>query len=320
MASKTSRVLTVSRSRIHSAAGTISVLAVLSATLSGCERGVLDPAGPVSAGERVILLDSLAIMLAIVVPTILCTLGFCLVVSRHESARSSTRRSGRTPVASSFWSGPFRRSSSCFSAASPGSAPMTSIPPKPLSAQREPLEVQVVALDWKWLFIYPEQHIASINRLVAPVGTPVHFRLTSASVMNVFFVPQLGSEIYAMNGMVDRTQSTGRSRRHIPRAGRPDQRRWFFGYDLRHARSLPAASFPSGSVPRKRTGRRSMRRHTACCCGSPRTSNPIRIGLSPRDLFEAIASRHLPPGEGPRITQPGARPRSTKGGMTCSAN
>ena len=59
-----------------------------------------------------------------------------------------------------------------------------------------------MALDWKWLFIYPEQHVASVNRLVAPVGTPVHFRLTSASVMNVFFVPQLGSEIYAMNGMV----------------------------------------------------------------------------------------------------------------------
>ena len=77
-----------------------------------------------------------------------------------------------------------------------------------------------MALDWKWLFIYPEQHIASVNRLVAPVGTPVHFRLTSASVMNVFFVPQLGSEIYAMNGMVTRTQSPGGPRRHIPRPGR----------------------------------------------------------------------------------------------------
>ncbi len=63
--------------------------------------------------------------------------------------------------------------------------------------------MQVVSLDWKWLFIYPDQKVASVNELVAPAGTPVHFTLTSASVMNAFFVPQLGSMIYTMNGMAD---------------------------------------------------------------------------------------------------------------------
>ncbi len=60
----------------------------------------------------------------------------------------------------------------------------------------------MVSLDWKWLFIYPEQGVATVNQLVVPAGVPVHFSLTSASVMNTFFVPQLGSMIYTMNGMV----------------------------------------------------------------------------------------------------------------------
>src|SRR5262249_18358978 len=66
----------------------------------------------------------------------------------------------------------------------------------------KPLDVQVVSLDWKWLFIYPDQGVASVNRLVLPVGTPVRFQLTSASVMTAFFIPRLGSMIYTMNGMV----------------------------------------------------------------------------------------------------------------------
>jgi cytochrome o ubiquinol oxidase subunit II len=61
--------------------------------------------------------------------------------------------------------------------------------------------VDVVSLDWKWLFIYPAHGVASLNRLVVPVGTPIRFRLTSTNVMNSFFVPQLGSQIYTMPGM-----------------------------------------------------------------------------------------------------------------------
>ena len=75
-------------------------------------------------------------------------------------------------------------------------------PPRALALQiTEPLEVQVVSLDWQWLFIYPGQHIASLNHLVLPAGVPVRFSLTSTSVMNSFFIPQLGSQIYTMAGM-----------------------------------------------------------------------------------------------------------------------
>ena len=74
-------------------------------------------------------------------------------------------------------------------------------PAKPIASESTALEIEVVSLDWKWLFIYPEQGVASVNRLVVPAGRPLHFSLTSASVWNSFFVPQLGSQIYAMNGM-----------------------------------------------------------------------------------------------------------------------
>ena len=77
-------------------------------------------------------------------------------------------------------------------------------PRKPLASAVKPVRVQVVSLDWKWLFIYPDQGIASVNQLTVPVGTPVSFELTSSGVMNSFFVPQLGSQIYTMAGMVTR--------------------------------------------------------------------------------------------------------------------
>src|SRR5437867_7589224 len=77
-------------------------------------------------------------------------------------------------------------------------------PRAPIPANADPLRVDVVALDWKWLFIYPDMGIGAVNQLVIPAGTPVHFRLTSATVMNSFFIPQLGSQIYTMGGMTTR--------------------------------------------------------------------------------------------------------------------
>src|SRR5262249_29637328 len=75
-------------------------------------------------------------------------------------------------------------------------------PRAPLQANAPPLEVEVVALDWKWLFIYPDQNVATVNELVVPTGKPLQFRVTSATVMNSFFIPQLGNQIYTINGMI----------------------------------------------------------------------------------------------------------------------
>ena len=139
-------------------------------------------------------------MLAIVVPTILATLAAAWWY------RSSNTRARYLPdfeysgaLELIVWAIPLL--TIMLSAAWPGSARMTSIRRKPLVSKEEPLNVQVVSLDWKWLFIYPDQHVASVNRLVIPAGAPIHFTLTSGSVMTAFFVPQLGSMIYTMNRM-----------------------------------------------------------------------------------------------------------------------
>jgi cytochrome o ubiquinol oxidase subunit 2 len=79
-------------------------------------------------------------------------------------------------------------------------------PRKTIASAANPIRVQVVSLDWKWLFIYPDQGIATVNQLTIPVGSPVSFELTSSGVMNSFFAPQLGSQIYTMAGMATHLQ------------------------------------------------------------------------------------------------------------------
>ncbi len=74
-------------------------------------------------------------------------------------------------------------------------------PYKPIASEKAPVEVDVVSFNWKWLFIYPKQHIATVNELVIPVGHPINFKLTSDTVVTSFFIPQMGSQIYAMTGM-----------------------------------------------------------------------------------------------------------------------
>jgi cytochrome o ubiquinol oxidase subunit 2 len=172
--------------------------------LSGCTReGILDPAGPVGVGERTILLNSLVIMLAIVIPTIVATLGFAFWY-RADKPRGrylpEWAYSGRVELV--VWSIPILVILFLAGVIWVGSHQLD--PYQPLESQKttKPLEVQVVSLDWKWLFIYPEQGVASVNQLIIPVGVPVHFSLTSASVMNAFFIHRLGSMIYTMNGMV----------------------------------------------------------------------------------------------------------------------
>ncbi len=168
--------------------------------LSGCDWAVLDPRGPIADANKTILIDSVAIMLAIVVPTILATLAAAWWF------RSSNTRATYLPdfeysgaLELIVWAIPLLTIMLLGGVAWIGAHDLD--PAKPLVSKEEPLNVQVVSLDWKWLFIYPDQHVASVNRLVIPAGTPIHFTLTSGSVMTAFFVPQLGSMIYTMNRM-----------------------------------------------------------------------------------------------------------------------
>jgi cytochrome o ubiquinol oxidase subunit II len=168
--------------------------------LASCREGVLDPHGPVGQSERVILGDATGIMLAVVIPVIVLTLAFAWwfrAGNKRATYRPEWEYGGRIELI--IWAIPALVILFLGGIAWIGSHDLD--PPKPLESATAPLEVEVVSMDWRWLFIYPREHVATVNYLVVPTGVPIHFRLTSTSVMNSFFIPQLGSQIYTMAGM-----------------------------------------------------------------------------------------------------------------------
>jgi cytochrome o ubiquinol oxidase subunit 2 len=178
-------------------------LIALAPLLASCDEGVLDPHGSIGQAELTILYNATAIMLAVIIPVMLLTMGFAWWF-RAGNGRAqylpNWEYSGKIEMI--VWSIPALVVVFLGGIAWISSHDLD--PPRPIESAVAPLDVEVVSLDWKWLFIYPGEGVASVNRLVVPVGTPVSFRLTSASVMNSFFVPQLGSQIYTMPGMATR--------------------------------------------------------------------------------------------------------------------
>ena len=178
----------------------LSLLALAALMLAGCEPAVLQPKGATGLAERTILIDSLVIMLAIVLPTILATLAFgWWFRASNQKARYLPNFSHSGQIELVTWGIPVLTIMLLGGVIWIGAHELD--PAKPIASDKPALQVEVVSLDWKWLFIYPGQHVASVNQLVIPANVPVHFTLTSASVMNAFFIPQLGSMIYTMNGM-----------------------------------------------------------------------------------------------------------------------
>ena len=177
------------------------LLVCAAGSLVSCYRaGVTDPQGPVAAAEWLLMINATEIMLVVVVPVILATLGIAWWY------RASNTRARRDPD----WA--FQGSVEFVTWSIPvlvvillGGVTWISAhqldPRAPIASDAAPLRIDVVSLDWKWLFIYPDQRIATVNELVIPADTSVNFHLTSATVMNAFFVPQLGSQIYTMAGM-----------------------------------------------------------------------------------------------------------------------
>jgi cytochrome o ubiquinol oxidase subunit 2 len=163
----------------------------------------MDPVGPVGGAEKIILINSTAIMLAIVIPVIVATIAFAWWFRRGNSKavyRPDWEYSGAIELV--VWSVPALTIMLLGGITWIGSHDLE--PSKPLRSANAPVNVEVVSLDWKWLFIYPDQGVATVNQLVVPAGTPVNFKLTSATVWNSFFVPQFGTMIYTMPRMTTR--------------------------------------------------------------------------------------------------------------------
>jgi cytochrome o ubiquinol oxidase subunit II len=278
-----------------------NVLPVLLISLAACHAAVLSPAGPVGEGDRIILLDSLAIMLAIVVPTIVTILAFAYwfrATNTRARYLPDWAYSGRVELI--VWSIPalvvfFLGGIAWISA-------HLLDPAEPLKSKAEPVEVQVVSLDWKWLFIYPRQNVASINRMVVPAGVPLDLKITSASVFNVFFVPRLGSMIYAMYGMTTRLNLQadrpgvyfGLSA-HFSGDGFPGMAFDVHAVSAEQFTQWTAATRVAGAVLDEAAYRKLLKQSRNV---SPYTYRSVQAGL-----FEEIVEQRLPPGEGPPAAQ-----------------
>ena len=177
--------------------------------LQGCERAVLNPAGDIALQQRDLIYASTALMLLIIVPVLI------LIVVFAWRYRASNRKATYDPnfhhstaLELVIWSGPLLIII-CLGALTWSSTHLLDpfrrldriAEGRPVDRQEEPMLVQVVAMDWKWLFIYPEQNIATVNELVLPVDREVRFDITSTNGMNTFYAPTLAGMIYAMPGM-----------------------------------------------------------------------------------------------------------------------
>ena len=177
-----------------------ALLSVFAALLAGCDAAILNPKGQIGHDEKTLLITATVLMLLVVVPVIVMTLWFAWKYrASNTKARYEPDWAHSTAIEVVMWSIPCMiilvlavltwRSSHALD------------PYKPLVSDKKPVVIEAISLDWKWLFVYPEEKVAAVNELVFPVDTPLNFRLTSDTVMNAFFVPQLGSMIYSMAGM-----------------------------------------------------------------------------------------------------------------------
>ncbi|MCZ8531622.1 ubiquinol oxidase subunit II [Alteromonas sp. PRIM-21] len=169
-------------------------------TLAGCSGGVLDPKGQVGMDEKNLIILCTILMLIVVVPVIVLTLYFAWKYRASRDFEIYTPKwAHSTKIEAVVWSIPILIVISLSVITWRSTHALD--PYSPLEGKGEHLTVEVVSLNWKWLFIYPEQGIATVNELVFPANKPVAFKITSESTMNSFFIPQLGSQIYSMAGM-----------------------------------------------------------------------------------------------------------------------
>jgi cytochrome o ubiquinol oxidase subunit 2 len=276
---------------------------------AGC-GGVLDPVGPIGAQEKQILLNSTAIMLAIIIPVILATVAFAWwfrAGNRRAKYLPNWDYSGRIELV--VWSIPLMTVILLGGIAWIGSHDLD--PAKPLPSAAKPLNVEVVSLDWKWLFIYPDQGVATVNQLVVPTGVPVNFRLTSATVWNAFFIPRFGTMIYTMPGMATRLNLQANEDGVYDGQSSQFSGDGFSGMRFK-VHSVPAGQFNAWVGSSRAAGRTlDVPAYAGLAKQSSNVAPITYSGVSP-GLFDAIVNMTAPMPEGPHEGRPSAQvsPRS----------
>jgi len=276
----------------------LPLLAAVACMLGGCSESIFQPQGPIGAADSKILLNAVGIMLMIVVPTIIGVLAFAWWF-RASNTRARYQPdfvySGRIEII--VWAIPLLVILFLGGVIWIGAHELD--PYKPIASQDKTVEVQVVSLDWKWLFIYPELGVASVNDLVVPAKVPVHFSLTSASVMNAFFVPQLGSMIATMNGMV--TQLSLQADQTGDFYGESTQFSGGGFSDMHFAlHAVSPEAFQQWAAAARQAGPALDAAAYRALSQQSRNVSPFTYRTVEADLFDSIVTQKLPPGPGPQ--------------------
>jgi len=185
---------------------------LLALTLTGCDWVLMNPSGDIAWQQRDLLIFATLLMLIIIIPVMALTLWFAWKYrASNTKAEYAPDWHHSTRLELVIWSAPLAIILVLGTVTWITTHTLDPYRPleridaeRPLAADIKPLEVEVVALDWKWLFLYPEYGIATVNELAAPIDTPIRFKLTASSMMNSFFIPALAGQIYAMPGMETR--------------------------------------------------------------------------------------------------------------------
>jgi cytochrome o ubiquinol oxidase subunit 2 len=264
---------------------------------------ILDPQGPIGAADKTILIDSVAIMLAIVLPTVVAIFAFAFwfrASNTKAQYRPTFAYSGAIELV--VWAIPALTVILLGGVAWIGAHELD--PGKAIGGSQKPLKIQAVSLDWKWLFIYPDHNVAAINALAVPAGVPLQFELTSASVMNAFFIPQFGSMIYTMNGMTnqlnlqaDRTGDLQGLSAHFSGDGFSDM-----GFPVHVVSPAEFSAFAASAG--KSSATLDAARYTELARQSLK-AEPVTYRLEQPDLFTSIVTQKIPAGPGPATSGDG---------------
>jgi cytochrome o ubiquinol oxidase subunit 2 len=271
--------------------------------LAGCERAVLDPAGDVALQQRNLIYASTGLMLLIIVPVMILIVLFAWRYrAGNRDATYDPNFDHSTSLELVIWSAPLLIIIALGALTWSSTHLLDPFRPldriaagKPTDPAVKPLRVQVVSLDWKWLFIYPEQGIASVNELALPVDRPVQFDITSTNMMNTFYAPTMAGMVYAMPGM----QSTLHAVLNRPGdyAGMSAN---YSGAGFSHMRfrlrGLPPADFDRW-VAESRAGGRPLATATYLQLEKPSERvPPMRFATVEPGLFQRIVNRCARPG------------------------
>lgn len=176
--------------------------------LTGCDFLLFDPKGPIAEEQMDLIILSALVMLIVVIPVLVMSVWFPIKYRANNTKNEyKPNWEHSNKIEAVVWTIPILIIVALGTITYFTSHSLD--PRKPIESDKPTMVVQVVAMDWKWLFIYPEQGIATVNEMAMPVDTPVEFLVTSDTVMNSFFVPQLGTQIYAMSGMENRVHLIG---------------------------------------------------------------------------------------------------------------